>query len=229
MAGIFESAKQYLPNITAQSMTNFALMAVAFVVIGIIIGVVSYFIWVRVKYDKKIVVFERIGQRIEPTRHDKAMEYKIVESGDTLFYLKKAQKWLPLPTIQTGIKTYWFFIREDGEWINIGLGDIDKQMKAANVFFLDKDMRYARVAMQRLLEKRLQKQPWYLEYAGVIMYIGLIFVTGLVMWLMASKFVEVANASAEAIKSSKEVLDATRQILGTLDSLKGTGALVAAS
>ena len=68
------------------------------------------------KYNKKIVIFEKINGRFEPTRKDRAMELKFGRAGDTVFYLAKNRKYLPVPVIQTGRRKYWFAIREDGEW-----------------------------------------------------------------------------------------------------------------
>lgn len=226
---VLDSIKEYLPEISAKTMTNVGLFAIAFIICAGIVGIVIYFIYVYIKFDKKIIIFEKIGQHWEPTKEDKAMEYKIQESGDTLFLLKNHKKYLPSPRIQTGRKKYWYAIRSDGEWINIGIGDVDEQMKVMNVFFLDKDMRYARVAMQRLMEKRLQSAGFWEKYGGIIAYIALIFVTGLVMWLLAAKFVEVSAASKGAIEASKEVLEQTGRIVASLDALKGTGSITPAA
>jgi hypothetical protein len=158
------------------------------------------------------------------------MVVPLENTGDSIFYLAKAKKYLPTPQIQTGRNTFWYAVRQDGEWINIGIEDIDLRMKEAKVFFLDKEMRYARVALQRNLKERYQKTSFWEKYGGMIAYIVLIVITGVMMWLLFDKYLSIGGTLDSAMKTSKEVLVETKNILSNLDNIQSGGSgLVPAS
>jgi len=46
------------------------------------------------------------------------------------------------------------------------------------------------------------------------------------MWLLFDKYIEVSQAVSGAVQSAGEVLDATKQILGAVDSVGTSGGLV---
>ena len=108
----------------------------AFIFIGILIAIVAVgvtiIIVLKLKFNKKIIIFEKINGRFEPTRKDRGMIQNLKGTGDTILYLKKFKKYLPTPELQTGRNTYWFAIREDGEWFNIGIEDIDDILNDIN-------------------------------------------------------------------------------------------------
>ena len=63
-----------------------------------------------------------------------------------------------------GRRIYWYVIREDGEWIKFELEDIDQKMRKAGVHYLDKEMRYARTALEEALKERYDKPNFWKEY-----------------------------------------------------------------
>lgn len=198
------------------NLVTFFVLVIAF---GILAGVITYLIVRRKKFNKKIVIFEKIAGRFEPAKKDRAMEVKLEKTGDTTFYLAKAKKYLPTPTIQTGRNTYWFAVREDGEWINIGIEDIDVKMREVQAHFLDKEMRYSRVALQRSLQERYDKPGFWAKYGGLIAYISLILVTGIMVWLLFDKFIEIAGQVANVVKSADAVMEVSERVVGALDNI----------
>jgi len=223
--GITDQVKGYIPEISTSQITNVFILVFVIGIIGAILGFISYTVYMKKKFNKNIVVFEKVGKTIEPTRKDTACIMPWGEGGDTIFFSRKSQKYLPTPRIQTGRNTYWYFIREDGEWINFGVEDIDEHMRELKAHFLDKEMRYARTAIQKNLRDRFQKISFWEKYGGLIVWTVLILVTGVAMWLIFDKWLEVSNALVDAVKAAKEVVESAKQILGVIDSMKGTGGI----
>ncbi|KKL14328.1 hypothetical protein LCGC14_2516770, partial [marine sediment metagenome] len=83
------------------------------------------------RYNKKIVIHKKIHGIWQKVDTDYATEIVVEGRGIKLFFLKRLRtnfgRYLSLPRIQTGLNEYWYFVGEDGEWINITLGDIDLQ------------------------------------------------------------------------------------------------------
>lgn len=199
---------------------------IASVVCGIIIGLVAWW-FVSSRYKYKIVVFEKINGALQPTRKDKAMAFKLNDHGDEVFYLRKHKKYLPKGNIQTGIRIYWYYIREDDEWINFGLDDIDTIMRKAGVKYLDKEMRFARSGLIKNMKERFQKPSFLSVYGGLILYGIFILLTGIMAWFLFDKFIDIAEKISGAMKTALEVANAQKEIIDGLQILKGQGGLIA--
>jgi len=199
--------------------------AVILFIVAIIFAVILFIVLTATKYNKKLVIFQKVGKTIEVVKRDRAMVVKFGEAGDTIFFVKKSKKYLPDPSIQTGRNTYWYYIREDGEWINFGIEDIDEKFKELKIHYLDKEMRYARTQIQRNLKERYDQPNFWTKYGGLIAYIGLVAMTGIMMWLLFDKFLDIASSVNVAIDKAAEVQETTKQIIGGLDGLKATGSI----
>ena len=144
------------------------------------------------------------------------MIQKIGDGGDNVLYVGKFKKFLPTPSIQTGRNIYNYFIREDGEWINFGIEDLDNKSRELGAYFLDKEMRYQRAALQKNLRERHQKLSFMEKYGGMIVWITLILViiVGFTLWMdkiieitgTVDGMVETAGQNTEAILKSVEGL-----------------------
>ena len=137
MADILESAKGILPDISMAQVGTFAFWAMIFVLFLIIVGgAVGWWVYSYIqkkKFNKNLIVWQDVDGHPKIVKRDKACENKIGTGGDTVFYAKKEKKILPRPNKQTGDNTYWYYIRADGTWINIGLEDIDLSMRKAKI------------------------------------------------------------------------------------------------
>jgi len=215
--GVGDSVGGFDPSGLLTGVTWFVIIFV----FAILAGAATWYIIYRRKFNKKIIIFRKVNGRFEPGGKDIAMEMKLGQGGDTLFYLSKHKKYLPTPELQVGRNTYWFMVREDGEWINVDIEDIDEQMRKVKAHFLDKEMRYARVALQRNLQDRYDKPSFWSKYGGLIAYVGLIMITGIMSYLLFDKYIELAGTVNGAVEAAATVLDATRDILVALDNVKG--------
>lgn len=195
------------------------------IVILFVIGAAFFTLWLFMKklYFKKLIIFEKVGGQIQVTKRDVARDIRLGEAGDFITYTRKYKKFLPQPTIQTGNNTYWYYIREDGEWINIGLGDIDEQMRMANAHFLDKELRFARTGMQKNLKDRFQKVTFWDKYGAMIIWTLYIAIVGVMTWLLFDKWIELSNSVSSAVNTAKEVLELQRETLQNIDNIRSGG------
>ena len=224
--GVLESAKDYLPAGRLSGKTIFSLLTwlIILAVIIILAGVIIFFLIRRLKFNKKIIIFEKIGGRWEPTRKDRAMEVPIGGAGDTAFYLLKHKKHLPTPSLQMGRRIYWVFIRRDGEWINFELADLDEESLKMGGRMLDKEMRYNRTALQKSFQQRFNKKSWISENWTIIAGLGFITMIGVMTWLLFDQWIELAATTNDGVRISKEVIELIRQTLVSMDNLcSGSG------
>lgn len=205
------------------TVANVLLWLFIIAIVGFAVGIGTYLIIKWLKYKKKIVIFERIGSKFEPTRKDKGRLIHISNSGDEVLHIRKHDKYLPRPQIQTGKNTYWYFISDDGEWINFGPGDFDEDRKEMGAHMLDKEMRYARISLDKMRQDRYEKTGFWEKYGGMIAYAALILVTGIVMFLILREFSQITGSANQAIEASKEVMETAKQILGSVENVKSGG------
>ena len=197
-------------------------------VFGILAGVVTWIIVSGRKFNVKVVVIKRVGGKYEPAGSYKAMFQKIGDAGDNILYIKKIKKFVPTPTIQTGRNVYWFFIRKDGEWINAGIEDFDERSNELKVYFLDKEMRYARASLQKNLKERYAKLTFLEKYGGMIVWctLCLIIIIGFVLFM--DKMIEITGSIDGMMKTAgietERVLEAAEKVINKLEALNtGSG------
>lgn len=222
---VTEVASGFIPKFTTVGSGAFNVFSwILLTLIIISIMGVSAFMFMRwMKYNKKIIIFEKIGNNFEPTRKDKASEVKFSTGGDTIFYLLKHKKYIPNPSIQTGRRTYWYFIREDGEWINFGMEDLDHKSRKLGARFLDKEMRYARTQIQKGLKERYDKPGFWQQYGLLIFSLGYIAMIGVMTWLLFDKWLDLASATNAGVETAGVVMEKINQILGSMDNVCSGG------
>jgi len=223
MVDITGAVAGFMPKIGGSTIFTFITwVLIALIFIGLI-GVVTYLIIRWMKFNKKIIIFERIDGQFKPTRRDKAMEMKFSVIGDTIFYLRRHKKYLPTPIFQTGKRIYWYWIRDDGEWINFRPGDFDKDARRLGAKFLDKEMRFARTQVYKGLKERYDKPGFWKQYGLMIFSIGFIVVMGMMTWLLFDKWIEGLAAVPEILDKLEILLDRADSILGKLDNIYSGG------
>jgi len=224
MAEGLDTIKEFMPTwdlgIGAMSIVAWLIIAIVFLAL---VGVGTYFIVRRWKFNKKIVIFEKINGRFQNTKKDQAMEMKHGDAGDMIFYLRKLKKKIPRGVLQTGRNTYWYFIREDGELINFEPGDFDADAKTMGARMLDKEMRYARTQLQRSFKDRYDEPGFWKQYGLFVVSIVYIVIVGMMIWLLFDKWLDTASIINGAVQTQVEVLKETKNIIAALDNLRSGG------
>lgn len=198
------------------------LLIIAVLILIIVIALVIGIIYL-LRFNKKIIMFTDVNGKPEIVGRTRGTFITIKETGDTVLYLRRPRKYLPTPRIQTGRNTYWYFIREDQEWINIGLGDINEQFREIGARFLDTEMRYARTALQAKIKERYEKPGFWATYGTLIVNFGAIAIIMIFLWLIVDQLIDLAGTVNSAVDAAADVMEETKRILGSLDSIQSGG------
>lgn len=176
--------------------------------VGLLCGAVLllglYFVLLHLKFNKKIVLFKNVGNKIIPVFNFTACFERISLTGDYWCKVRKANKILPRPKIEMGRDTFWMYEREDGEWINFCLKDFDEIMKSAGVHYLDEDMRLQRIGIQKHLELRYKKSGFWDKYGTTIMWVTFVIIVTVCLVVLFDRLdglVEAINKMASSVGS----------------------------
>jgi len=143
-------------------------------------------------------MFEKVNGKVYQTGFDKAKFERIGVAGDYWARTKKFKKILPKPRISSGKNTYNFYIREDGEWINFGLEDIDCKMHEAKTYYLDEDIRLQRLGIQKNLETRFKKEKFWDKYGNMIVMLIFVIIITICLVVLFQKLILVSTGLKEA-------------------------------
>jgi small-conductance mechanosensitive channel len=171
---------------------------IVFVVCIILIGILIFLVVWKTegkKYNKIICLFSKIGNASTKVGTYKA---KTVPIGkvEQLWFVKGIKKYLAPATIQSAPREYWYWIREDGEWINFGIEDLDESQKTAGIKYIHQDMRMQRLATDKLLESRLMEKSFWDKYGHMIaniIYYFIVVIAIIIIFYQFSKIVEKIN------------------------------------
>ena len=162
-------------------------------------GFLFYRWWTNKTFSQKIKVFALMGKQPMLKYEDKARIVPVGYAGDKLFIMKKHKRALPPPTIQMGFNEWWYWEREDGELINIGLDNLDKIQRSLGIQFVDTDMRMQRLGIEKNLQFRLQKQNFWDKYGSMIINGVFYVLVTLMLIVLFMQWRKVANAVTETI------------------------------
>lgn len=163
---------------------NFFLWFVLSLVLAGFLGFFIYRTFLRKSFKHKIRIYGLYGNAPMLKWVGVAREIPVGRAGDKLFFLRKKKKYLPPPTIQMGRNEWWYWEREDGELINIGLQNLDDVHRRLGVKFIDTDMRMQRLGIEKNLTYRLQKQTFWEKYGQTIMAVIYYLVMGIMMIIL---------------------------------------------
>ena len=189
------------------------IVAIAIAILGGI-GLLIYMKSVKKSYWIKIHVFRLIGNIPTRVAIYSAREVPFGMAGDRLWKVAsagmwklKAIKWLPVGKIQSAPSEFWYYIRQDQEWINFQMADLNEISKNMGVRFVQEDMRLQRLATERLLEQRLMNKSFWEKWGTVVMTIIFFLVISICMVIifyqfgkLLNKFTAVENTQLETAK-----------------------------
>lgn len=201
---------------------SMALIVVIAVVILCLLGALIFGLIVKRQYWIRIHVFRLIGNIPTRVAVYSAKEVPFGRAGDKLWrvagagFIKfKAIKWMPVGKLQTAPKEFWYYIREDGEWINFILSDLNKTSKEMGVRFVQEDMRLQRLATERLLEQRLLDKTFWEKWGNVIMTVILFLTIAICMVIIFyqwGKIIEAMQPLVVSIQRSLSIVEKQCQI-----------------
>lgn len=207
-----------IPDISGSQVANFFGIFIGIILLGIFLTILVIWLINFLKFNKKVVLFKRIGNQIVPVLFDRGQFARVGTAGDQWCILKKYKKTIPKPRIQMRKNEYWYYEREDGEWINFSLGDFDQQMKKANAYYVDEDMRLQRLGIQKNLQERFNKVTFWQKYGGMIIsivYILVVTICFVVLFKQMDGAWDKAGSMASAVRDMALEVRNLRQASGS--------------
>lgn len=191
-------------------MGNWIVYFLIAIVGAILLALIIYMIIAHLKFNKKIILFKRVAGVIIPVGFDKAILERIGLAGDTWLRTRKWKKILPRPKIEMEKSVYWYFEREDGEWINFSLGDLDEDMKKADAYYVDEDMRLQRLGIQRNLKDRFDKVGFWDKYGAQIMMVLFMLIVTICLIIIFNKINDLVKALPQLAQALESLANAIK-------------------
>ena len=185
----------------------------------IIAGVFTYVYIHRKSYNKTIVKYREINGIVRRVGSEKAREIVLPNTSVRACYLRNSKFFIPRPSIETGQNEYWYFIRDDGEWLNIGMANVNRKLKELDLKFDHTDMRMANAALKRLVDKSYKKSNWIKEWAPYIGFSVIIIMLAIGGYLVMGESGKVAGAAARNVESLNEIVKSLDTILGNMNNI----------
>ena len=209
---------------TAVAQGSFAKIMIIFVIIFLVVGLIGGLIFMMInkrRYYITIELYKLVDGQNKIVAKFKAREHSIGRAGDKLWCVQKIGKYIPPGTLQSGPNIYKYFQRSDGEWINFCIGNIDEQMKKANVHYIDNDMRAQRIAISKSLEAELKDQGFWDKYGATITFILEILIFGVACVIIFYQFSEVVGKMDQVMGSMNKVVTNINSFYGNVSSGAG--------
>lgn len=217
LSGILPSSQSIIAGVSSTFFwVSIFIIIIIFLAIG---GVGVYFIIRYMQFNKKIQIWEEKNNQMEYIGKDRAKEVKYNIYGDSVFVLRKRKKFLPRGEIKSGRKLYLYCIREDGEWVNISMTNVNQVLKQANVKFIHPDMRAFKSGTAKIMKDRYEKVNWIKEYGPIILPIVIFVILSLAIYFIADKVVSGISLSNAGIEASNKVLDKVNDVLSSLNNI----------
>lgn len=186
---------------------------IAFIIIGLI-GVLIV-LWINKKrYKFTIPLYAKVGNRTTRIATLKAREVPMGRAGDKLWFAKGTgvKKWMSPATIQSAKNEFWHYVREDGEWVNFEMEDLDEISKKAGVKYVAQPMRLQRLATDRLLEQRLMQKGFLEKWGLVIGYVIFFLVITIALVVFFHQYGKATNTLGEILQKADSILEKANRI-----------------
>lgn len=185
----------------------------------ILTGAFTFWYLNKKSYNKTIIKFREVNGISRRVGTEKAKEIILPNTSVRAYYLKNSKFFLPRPSIETGTDEYWYFIRDDGEWLNIGMDNINIELKKLKLKFDHTDMRMANAALKRLVDKSYKKLNWVKEWAPYIGFAVIIIMLAIAGYLVMGEAAKVTNAAARNVDSLATITETLNDVLVNINNI----------
>ncbi len=192
---------------------------VIFIILAIIAGGFTFWYTNKKSYNKTIVKFREINGRTTRVGVEKAKEITLEGTSVRAYYLKSSKFFIPRPSIESAENEFWYFIRNDGEWLNIGLENINEKMDTLGLKFDHTDMRMANAALKRLVDKSYKKSNFLKEWMPYIGFSIIIIMVGISGYLVIGEASKVMGGAAANIEALAEITKTMNEILSNMNNI----------
>lgn len=234
MAGIVDTLRESgasipsLPSFTGAGMQTLLIYVGVGLLIAIAGAIGIYFLFDYFKWNKKFILFKKVGNEWQIAQEDKGRFERVGNAGDYWAKWKTLKRTSSKPKRQKTKNTYWFAEGEDGEIREIDSLDFDKGLRQIQAHFVDEDMRLQRLGIQKNLASRFEKQSFWAKYGTTIMlviFVVIVVVALVILFKEMKANWEVATNTAKAIEHMASSVDNMAQRIA---GITGGGQLVPA-
>lgn len=192
---------------------------IIFLILCIIAGGGTYYYLNKRSFNKTIVKFREINGVTRRVGIERAREVVLPNTSVRAFELKSSKFFIPRPSKETSENEFWFFIREDGEWVNVGLGNLNQKLKELGIKYDHTDTRMANAALKKLVDASYKKTNWLKEWAPYIGYAVIIIMLGISGYLVMGESAKVVGASAGNVEALKDIAITLNDILININNI----------
>ena len=209
-------------NAVASGTSNMFFYMTIFIIILIFLaaGGVAVFMIIRaLQYNKKIEIYEETNGVMYLVGRDKVKEVKYNVYGDSIFVLRKRKKFLPRGELKAGKNLYFYFIGDDGEWVNFRLTNLNKKLNEADVKFIHPDMRAFKSGTAKIIKDSFQKEKFMEKYGHIVVPIIVFVIIGIALYFIADRVVAGIDKSNAAMDVAGKVIEKADNVLSSLNNI----------
>lgn len=197
-----------MPSVSG-TVNTLTYILIAFFVVVVLGGGIFVYVMNK-KFNKKIKLFRKAGDRVVKFAEDTGMFQKIGVEGDVWLRLRASKKILPKPRFEVAMNEHWYFERKDGEFVDFVLQDMNLARSEAELCFVAEDMRLSRLGIGKILDAEFKKPGFWEKYGSSILAIimMIIFIVGMIISYKHDESVsKQAAATAQQIGPIADKLD----------------------
>lgn len=179
------------------------------------------------KFNKKIRVWEIIGNRFEYTFTDTAKDVKLGKGAFVVLYLRKLKTWKLAYGGRSGKNVYDFFILPDGYWYNgtlaANMNKIDETGGLIPVQTTNPLMRAQYTALEKQIDiLHGDKVGFWEKYGNWILSGGFIMMIGVFGWLMFKEISPIMNSASATIDKIGVLIDHLDKLTANINTASGS-------
>lgn len=184
-----------------------------------IAGAFTYWYVQRKSFNKTLVKYREVNGITRRVGIEKAKEVVLPGTSVRAFFLKNSKFFIPRPSIESGENEFCYFIRQDGEWMNVGIENVNLTLKQLELKFDHTDMRMANAALKRLVDKSYKKINWLKEYAPYIGFAVIIIMVAIGGYLVMGESAKVVGAAGSNVETFNSIADKMEKILSNMANM----------
>ena len=222
VSGFFSGMK----GISSSSLVKWLFILAAVIIFMALCAILIYLIVMKRRYKQPIRIFERSGEDMAPVGFDWGWVTRLGNAGDYWMIWRKGKRIDAKPQIYTNFiykKEAWFYKREDGEYINFTMSNINEEM-ISKVNFKNQGMSYLRIAIQRNLRdelKGISLLKEYMPYIAMAIMVMVLVICNVVNYKAQEKAWEQIGGIAASINKLDQATAENMEKVGAIGDRLG--------
>jgi len=206
----------------------FLVFGVVFFVLILVGGVVFLYYYRKLKktqFLNSIPIFTKVHGKLSRIGIDKAKELFIPDTNISLFFLRDKKIYIARPTRSMGSNEYWYYISENGEWINFDLSTSPDDNTLAIANYDHRDTRYAYVNLKEIIKRNYKdksvkwwQDPKIIGIIGIIIIMVIFTIVMILFFSRTGKMIEGLSPIADKMLTIADKLEKTSLNMQNINS-----------